>query len=108
MKAWLVCDNYDWVFRTVVFAKTSGKAKIAGMHSDQFVDAEFIDIRVKRCKKLDDAYHGNVELDWYDDNDRLRMVRDADFECFEDYDCEFCNECSANIYCGRYEDEKEV
>ena len=108
MKAWLVCDNYDWIFRTVVFAETRGKAKTAGMHSDQFEDVEYTDIRVRRCKELDDAYNGNIELDWENDNDRIRMVRDGGFVCSEDYACDFCNECSANIYCGRYEEIEEV
>ena len=46
-------------------------------------------------------------MDWYDDADRIALVKDGDFYCSYEYGCEF-EECPAHQWCDRYEEEKEA
>ena len=45
---------------------------------------------------LDKYYRGKKEMDWYDDADRIAMVKDGKFHCFEDAECP---NCPAKQYC---------
>lgn len=105
MKAWIARDNEsveNW--ETVVFAETATKAKIAAMATQCCENAEYIDIRVNRIKKLDECYRGLPEMDWYNDNDRLAMVREG-WRCDETSD--ECQTCVAKDECGYWEEEEE-
>lgn len=105
MKAWLVREK-DECSATVVFAETRGKARALARCTDACEDADFCDIEVRRKPQLDKYYKkGKKEMDWYNFDDRLALVRDAYFVCDYDYwDVEECEVCSANKYCGRYQD----
>lgn len=110
LKAYSVTDRTDCTFSTVVFAESSGKAKAICYQSDMFEDVEWTDLWAKRVPALDDAYRGHKEMDWLDDRDRLRMVRDAGFECSPevDIDEEECKTCPGFLYCGRVEDWRDA
>lgn len=104
MKAWLIRDSkgtYD--FATVVFAETRNKAKVLGMNSDAYYGAEldYTDVNATRIPALDKYYKGNDEMDWENDNDRIAMVKDGNFHCFEDRECP---NCPAKKYCDYCED----
>ena len=76
---------------------------------DACEDAEWIDVRVIRAPALDGAYRGLWEMDWFNAEDRVALVRDANFVCsYEmDYaDCD-CDQCPATEFCGRYESMHE-
>lgn len=105
LKAYSVTDRTDCSFSTVVFAESSGKAKAICYQSDMFEDVEWTDLWAKRVPALDDAYRGRKEMDWCDDRDRLRMVRDADFQCSPEVDIDYdeCKTCPGFLYCGRVE-----
>jgi len=103
MKAWLVRENNNFT-STVVFAETSGKAKAIAMHTDAFVDADadFCSIQIKRVPKIDGYYKkGKTEMDWYNSQDRIVLVRDCNFYC-EDTGFNDCKNCPANMYCETY------
>lgn len=113
LKAYSVTDRTECAFSTVVFAESAGKAKAICYQSDNFNGVEWTDLWAKRVPALDDAYRGYKELDWCDDRDRLRMVRDANFQCsYEvDIDEKSCRTCVGFPYCERAEmwrDEEEV
>ncbi len=110
MKAWHAEDMDSWDGgATIVFAETRGKARAIARYTDACEDADFTRIRILRRPALDDAYRGRSELDWYNAQDRIRMVRDGDFACLEpEYD--LCESCEARDYCSEWEhymDEKE-
>ncbi len=105
MKAYSCTDRTECVCSTVVFAETPGKARMIAQRTNACEDVEFTNIWVKRVPALDDAYRGRTEMDWMNDEDRIRMVRDADFECASDVDVseEKCRACPAFQWCGRAE-----
>ena len=74
---------------------------------DEFEGAEFIDLSARRAPKLDKYYKGVTEMDWYDNEDRIAMVREAGFHCDMSEcgidDC-FCRTCVANEWCSEYQD----
>lgn len=107
MKAYTVKDNYDPLFSTVVFAETAGKARAIAQHTDACEDLDFIDIRAIRVPALDRFYRGKPEMDWYNAEDRIAMVRFADYECSSEMDDPECESCPAKEWCGRYERDKE-
>ena len=101
MKAYSVRDkNSD--YSTVVFAETSGKAKAIAIHTNACEDSYYTDIRTKRIPDLDKYYRGLDEMNWFDDADRIAMVKDGNFHCFADSECP---NCPAKEYCDRYEYE---
>lgn len=82
MKAYTASDrNGDTGYSIVVFAETAGQAKAYARNSETFDSFEFTEMRVNRCKALDSYYRGNREMDWLNDEDRVAMVRYANFEC---------------------------
>ena len=105
MKAYCCRQDID-PCSTIVFAETAGKAryiaKSYGMLGD---DLEFRDIHVRRVPQLDKYYKGQHEMDWYNDEDRIAMVREAGFTCGEDmFDPDECGRCPAVEYCDVYKD----
>lgn len=86
---------------TVVFAETRNKAKVIALSCDCCEDAQYIDICVCRAKKLDKLYKGKAEIDWWDEETRLILVRDFGWSCF-DPSWE-CDECPAKQYCRWHE-----
>lgn len=110
MKAYLVRDEQsDFDYCTVVFAETRGKAKQEALCADACMDAEFTNISARRIPQLDRFYRGRTEMDWYNDKDRLAMVRYAGMRCSDEVttDEAECEECPAKDYCERYEYESE-
>ncbi len=105
MKAYLVSDkNYDSECFKIIFAETRGKAIAYACGSDGLDDYTFTEIRAIRIPELDSYYRGLLEMDWYNDNDRLGMVRYANMYCGYDYEpTDDCESCSARQYCERYE-----
>ena len=107
MKAYIIHDLKGYAdYSTVVFAETSGKAKAIAIHTDAFEDYEFTEISARRVPKLDKYYRGLDEMDWFDDADRIALVKDGGFscdpECWEEEDCK---RCPAKQWCDRYEVE---
>lgn len=104
MKAWTVYNKLD-DYVTVVFAETRGKAHALAMITDACEGADWCSVVVRRAHVLDKEYRGRWEMDWYNAEDRIALVRDSNFSCsYEmDYiDCQ-CYECPAKEYCSRYE-----
>ena len=113
MKAWRCINDYDG-YTTIVFAETAGKARYIAMQSDTIGDdLEFRDVVVRREKKLDAYYRGRSEMDWFNADDRIAMVKDGDMECDDDsFDPDDCKRCTAAEYCDKFQDfleeEQEV
>lgn len=91
---------------TIVFAENTREAKKIAMATDTCEEANFIDIRVKRCKEADCLYKGSSEIDWDDEETRIALVRDFGWAC---YDTSFeCEKCVARRYCAWFEEEDET
>lgn len=104
MKAYCVTDlGRDEMFSTIVFADDRGRARMLATHTDACEDAEFVNIRAVRKPQLDKYYRGNFEMDWNNDEDRIAMVRECNFECSYEIDDPECEWCAASQWCGRYE-----
>ena len=106
-KAYIVDDRRNWDSATVVFAESAGQARSLALHTDACEDLDFTDISAKRAPKLDLAYRGVFEMDWRNDEDRLAMVRDANFYCdVGDLGRKElgCDSCVAKKYCASYEE----
>lgn len=88
---------------TVVFAETRNQAKVIAMGCDCCEDAPYTDIRVHRMKELDHLYKGKAEMDWYDDETRLVLVRDFGWSCAEP--SWKCDGCKCREYCSWHEEE---
>lgn len=88
---------------TIVFAEDRGKAKVAAMASDCCENAEYIDIRVRREPKADKLYKGAREIDWYDDETRLELVKNQGWKCLET--SWECKTCVAKEFCSQWEDK---
>lgn len=105
MKAWLVREKGEFC-ATVVFAETRGKARSRAMRTECCEDVPFCDIEVRRVPEADKYYKPDkTEMDWFDPDDRLVLVRDCNFIC--DYgtsQVEDCTTCSAKAFCDRYTD----
>lgn len=103
MKAWRVSDldSYEGG-STVVFAETRGKAKLKAMRTDACEDAEFVRIDCRRMPEADALYKGQDELNWFDDEARIFLVRDMGWECVDGRDS-YCDGCPAKEWCGAWE-----
>ena len=107
MKAWTVSDDASYERGcTVVFAETRGKAHELALHTDCCEDAEWNDIRVRRNPAMDKMYRGRTEMDWYEPEDRIALVKECGWYCI-DVDREYCEECPAAQWCEDYQDWKE-
>ena len=105
MKAYIIHDLKGYAdYSTVVFAETSGKAKAIAITTDAFNDYEFTEISARRVPALDKYYHGLDEMDWFDDADRIAMVKDGGFSCDPESWEEDCERCPAKQGCDRYKE----
>ncbi len=100
MKAWRVEDRLGGGCSTVVFAETRGAAKMAAKATDFGKNLDWTDIRVTRAPKLDGEYRGRQEMEWYDDQDRIALVK-AGFHCGEVWPDE-CKVCVGRKECEAY------
>lgn len=67
--------------------------------------ASYIEISVKRMKALDGLYKGIPEIDWYDPETRMLLVRDYGWSCTEtSWECLFC---AAKKHCMWWEENNE-
>lgn len=106
MKAYIIQDLRGYTdYSTVVFAETSGKAKAIAICTNAFEDYEFTEISARRIPKLDKYYRGQKEMDWFDPNDRVALVREANLYCSYEFDRADlgCESCPANQWCERSE-----
>lgn len=97
-KAWID----DGEGSTVVFAETRNKAKVIAMYCDCCEGAKYAEICIRRMKGLDSLYKGRSEIDWYDHETRLVLVRDYGWRCLEPYHPE-CEICLAKKHCSYWE-----
>ena len=106
MRAWRARkEGRFWA--TVVFAETRGKARAIARYTDACEDCDFCDIEVHRLPQADKYYKdGKMEMDWYNPQDRIALVKDCGFVC-ETVELDICEDCPAKQYCDDYEDEKE-
>lgn len=106
MKAYHVRDSAsDDNCSTIVFAENLTQAKLIAQSTDACEDARYIDIRVKRVPEADGLYKGNSEVDWYDDETRIVLVRDFGWACWEpSFECD---NCPAKQYCHWHEEDAE-
>ena len=101
MKAWKV-NAKDEFYSTVVFAETRGKAKSLALNTDCCDDIDFTDIEARRFPEADKMYNGRNEMDWYNLNDRLFLVKECNWRC-EYPEFEDCKKCIAKEHCSEYE-----
>lgn len=91
---------------TIVFAETRNEAKVIALSCDCCEDARYIDIRVRRVPEADKLYKGKSEIDWYDPETRVVLVRDFGWSC---YDPSWeCDDCPAKPYCHWHEQEEDT
>lgn len=88
---------------TIVFAETRNEAKVIALSCDCCEDANYIDVCIRRVKELDHLYKGHSEIDWYDNETRLVLVRDFGWSCFEP--SWECDDCHAKPHCQWHEKE---
>lgn len=106
MKAWLVREKGEFL-ATVVFAETRGKARAIARYTDACEDCGFCDIEVHRVPNMDKYYKdGKTEMDWYNPQDRIALVKECCFQCAE-IEYADCDECSAKEFCDFYKDYAE-
>lgn len=105
MKAYLAWDNKSVEnYETIVFAENVKEAKKIAFTSDICEYADYIQVRVKRLPAADRLYKGHSEIDWWDDETRLALVKDFSWRC-EDTSYE-CETCVARKYCEHWEDDE--
>lgn len=108
MKAWRVEDKMSYEGGcTVVFAETRGKAHVLAMNTDLCEGADWNDVRVTRLPKMDDHDRGRKEINWYDEDDRITLVKECGWYCDETNEREDCETCPAAEWCNDYQDWKE-
>ena len=111
MKAWAVSDYNNEYGTVIAFAETRGKAKAICMNDDTFDDVGWTDLRAYRFPQYDQYYDGSKKKInfWFDDEHRVRLVRDFGWQCIDPIDSE-CEDCSAKQWCSHWEylQEKEV
>ena len=102
IKAYKVFPRGDGFYSEVVFAETTGQARALAMRTDSCEDLSFIEIGVKRVRALDASYRGHSFMDWYNDQDRIDLVKLAGYRCDIDVGCEDPEHCPARNYCETY------
>ena len=102
-KAWLVREKGEFC-ATVIFAETRGKARSLAKFTDGCMEADFINIEVRRMKDADKYYTpGKFELSWDIPEERIALVKDCGFTCDPDARCaEECADCPAKEFCDDY------
>ena len=111
MKAYRVYDKECYSdYDIIVFAENRGKAIASALGTEEFpkYDWSFTELRAKRIPALDRAYRGEYRMEWYNDSDRLALIRDAGYYCSEDgFDPNDCERCIGKDYCSRYDEYLE-
>lgn len=112
MKAYSVSDrNGDTGLAYIIFAESRGKAIYYALHNcdGTFDWYGWTEMRAVRRPALDKHYRGETQMDWCDMEDRVAMVRYADFRCSDEnyVTLDECEECPAHEWCGKYESLKE-
>ena len=111
IKAYRICDReYIEPYVMIVFAESRGKAISYALGTDEFpyYDYDFTQLRATRAKWADKHYRGKHEMDWYNPQDRIAMVKEGGFICDDDsFDPDECKECCAHELCDKYEDYLE-
>lgn len=102
IKAYKVNEK-DEQYSTIVFAHSAGEAKAIAQRCDCCEDARWVDIRVRREPGADRLYKGHSEIDWYDTETRVTLVRDLGWSCLET--SWECDNCPAKPYCRWHEEE---
>ena len=109
MKAYYVYydpNEYDrW--SVVVFATSAGQAKLEAMRSGYLGDyIEYLPLRAKRVKGLDNSFRGHYVMEWdLDMQDRIDLYEIAGFRCEEEYMMDyFCDECPLKDKCEEYKE----
>lgn len=88
---------------TVVFAKSRNEAKMIALSCDCCEYFGYLEISAKRMKGLDGMYKGRFEIDWYDMETRIVLVKDYGWSCLEpSWECDVCD---AKAHCWRFEDD---
>lgn len=101
LKAYVVRDKNSF-YSTVVFAESKNQARYIATHTEVCEDVPYADIRAYRISALDKHYRGLKEMDWYNDADRIAMVKDGGYSCLDaPYECK---SCPAKEYCNVYEE----
>ena len=93
----------DGDYSTIVFAENATQAKTIAQACNCCEDARYIDIRVNRVPEADKLYKGFAEIDWYDGETRIALIRDFGWSCIEPY--WECDNCPAKQYCHWHEEE---
>lgn len=88
-------------YQTVVFAENEREARRIAYTTDTCEDADYINIRVKRCPQMDEHYRGKAEIDWYDMEDRKALVA-LGWRCLDT--SEECDTCPVKELCCRWEE----
>lgn len=97
-KAYAVSNPFDG-YTQVVFATTPGKAKYLALALFD-MDAAYPDLRARRMRQLDKYFAtGKDHFDWWSEQDRIVLVRDASFVCSQPQDCSVC---AAKQFCDFY------
>lgn len=97
-KAYAVSNPSDG-YTQVVFAATPGKAKYLALVLFD-MDAAYPDLRARRMQQLDKYFAiGKDHFDWWSEQDRIVLVRDASFVCSQPQDCSVC---AAKQFCDVY------
>ena len=107
-KAWIAKKRGEFC-ATVVFAETRGKAKSLALHTEACENADFTRLEVRRIPSADKYYElGKYELDCFNAEDRIALVRDCGFTCDPDAHCwEECASCSAKEFCDDFLESEE-
>lgn len=106
MKAYIAWDNASVeAYSTIVFAENSREAKKIAFCCDVCEYADYIQVRVNRFPAADKLYKGKCEVDWWDMETRLALVKDFFWYCVDtSYECDTC---AAKKYCSHWEGEEE-
>lgn len=107
LKAYVVRDkDYYRDFATVVFARNRNEARSLAMRTDACEDLSYLEIESKRRPELDNSYRGRWEMDWYNTEDRVDLVRLCGFSCSDEMDDRYldCENCPASKWCDKYQD----
>lgn len=104
MKAYKAWDNKSLeAYSTIVFAENAREAKKIAFTCDICENADYIQVRVKRLPEADKLYRGKPEIDWWDKDTRLALVKELSWSC-EDTSWE-CDTCVAKEYCSHWESD---
>lgn len=101
IKAYEVINDYDGI-SDIVFAENLAKARYFAFQCTEHDCTSFIEYaqtyKVSRCREADKAYKGRGVMDWDEPDDRLFLVKELGWMCYEEpYDD--CGECIAHEYC---------